>query len=137
MFSRKKRAKDKANPKRRTGSFPRVPFTREHAAILKELNLPWFAALDPANAGMREAALRNALRSVTEAQMAEFVFIVSRPAAESKAVLALGRRTFTEDAMDYALKFICRADLQKIVADDAPLVVAATHTPSESHPNSN
>ena len=120
MFSSKSRVKIKANPGRPTGGFPVVPLTQEHAAILSEIDSPWVSVLNPANSGIpAEMVLRNALKSITEAQMVEYVFVVSRPAAESRAVLARGRGHFTEAATDYALKFICREDLKKIVANPA------------------
>jgi hypothetical protein len=131
MFSRKlKRAKIKVKAARPSGSFPLVPLTHDHCAILSKINSPWFSPLDPSNRGIPgEEVLRNALKSVTEAQVAEFVFVRSRPAAESRAVLARGRTIFTEIATDHLLKWICRADLEKIIANGMIALAGTIRTP--------
>jgi len=136
MFLHKKRVKSEAPAGRPSGKFPIVPFTHEHAAVLSKINSPWFAPLDPVNAGIPgDEVLRNALRSATAAQVAEYVFVVSRPAAQSMALLVRGHSRFTQAAMDYTVKFICPADLEKIVANNASLVVGTIRTPAESPSN--
>ncbi|MCX6928200.1 MAG: hypothetical protein NT154_34070 [Verrucomicrobia bacterium] len=138
MFSHKKRVKIAAKAGVPSGKFPVVPLTQEHAAILSQINSPWFEPLDPANTGIpREEALWHALRSATEAHVAEYVFVVSRPAAESRAVLARGRSHFTEAAMDFALKFVCREDLGKIVAGGALSVLIPVRPAAEFRSSQN
>ena len=89
--------------------------------MLSEINSPWSEVVDPANKSIREQGVcRKILSFATEAQVAEAVFVVSRPAAESKAVLARGRSHFTEVAMAYALKFVFRAGIERIIAERAP-----------------
>jgi len=62
---------------------------------------------------------------LTETQLAEYVFVVSRTAADSEAALARGRGEFAKAAMDYTLRLISRENLAKIVANGAPAIVSA------------
>ena len=120
MFS-KKRSKNTSSAGRPSCKFPTLPLTPEHKAVLSEIGSPWVALVDPANSGiLKEEIFRNALRSATEAQVAEFVFVVGRPATESSAVLCRGRRYFTEAAMSYALSF---TDLRTAITDTARVIV--------------
>lgn len=137
MFSRKKRARSEAEAPVPSASFPTVPFTPEHRAMLSEINSPWSEIVDPANKIIRRQEVsRKILSFATEAQIAEVVFVVSRPVAESKAVLARGRSHFTEAAMAYALKFVFRAGIKRIIAERAPLLVdKACRVAAESRSN--
>ncbi len=124
MFSRKTRTKKKRMAEAPSGRFPVVPLTLEHVDILREINSPWFSVHDPGNSGIpRREALRNALKSATSAQVAEFIFLISRPAAESRAVLEHGRSQFAQAASDYCATVICREGLDQILSNDAALVI--------------
>jgi len=105
-----------------------VPITLDHLAILSKLQSPWARALGCSLAVPQtesRAAFKGALTTVTELELAEFVFVISRSAAESEDLLSRGRAAFSETAMGFALKQISREALAAIVADEAKLLIAS------------
>ena len=116
-----------------------MPFTREHWGILSEINSPWAPMLAQVKPGVpMEGPFRKALKSATETEVAEFVFIMSRSPVESKAVLARGRNHFKETAMSYALKFVYPAGIERFASDNASLLldaIPAVASEPRSNPN--
>ena len=65
-----------------------------------------------------------ALKTASVDRVAEFAFVVSRPAAESKAVLDRGRSEFTEAARQFMRKSLSPDAIKQLFANEAALLIA-------------
>lgn len=112
------------------GTFGAGQLTFAQLAILEEIASPWVEASlrlrdAPRTHDNVEAAFRRAFRGITEVQLAEYVFVTSRPAAESRAVLTRGRGEFTKAALAALKTMIPSQPISHLVADDGALLVSA------------
>ena len=106
------------------GQFHPVDMTPEHLVLLSEIKSPWFALYKGGSDGERIDRFRNVLKSVSVAEIAEFTFVGSRPAAETRAVLARGRSVFSDAAMRFILTVLSLPTLQQIASH--PELLSAT-----------
>jgi hypothetical protein len=101
-----------------------------HLAILEEIASPWTQASRQLGDAPRthanvEAAFRRAFRGITDVQLAEYVFVTSRPPAESRAILTRGRGEFSKAALAVLKTMISSETVSHLVADDGALLVSA------------
>jgi hypothetical protein len=112
------------------GSFPAHSLTLDHALLLREIGSPWSAPFERGNSDAERAAiLRDATRTITVAQLAEFAFVVSRPASAAKLELARGRNAFTAAALAWVQTIISLSDLERLVPNSASVVADTVPKP--------
>lgn len=127
MFWKKKRM-TRPGLAAKPATFDAGQLTLEHVGILKAISSPWSEAnrelilirRTPANA---EAAFKRAFRGLTVAHLAEYRFVTSHPAAESRALLIRGRSEFTKAAMAFVETMLPLGTLSQLVADGGALLI--------------
>jgi hypothetical protein len=99
--------------------------TCEHIAVLAEINSPWIHVF--LFKGTPVENIRAALHDVTQDQIAEFMFVMSRPGLDSKNLLATkGRSELTRAAISFVLRQVPASVLEALAADGGKLTVEAT-----------
>lgn len=107
------------------GHFQVDDMTMAHVDVLREIKSP-FVVYN----GENRAKYIDALRGVSVMQIAEFTFVISRPVAETRAMLARGRSVLADTAMHFVLQAISLPMLQQIEAHPE-LLVAAIRMPGQ------
>jgi hypothetical protein len=112
------------------GTFGAGQLTFAQLAILDEIASPWVEASRRLGDAPRthdnvEAAFRRAFRGIADVQLAEYVFVTSRPPTESRAILTRGRGEFSKAALAVLKTMISSETVSHLVADDGALLVSA------------
>jgi hypothetical protein len=96
-----------------------------HLAILEEIASPWTQAArqlrdTPRTHANVEAAFRREFRGITQVQLAEYVFVTSRPPAESREILSRGRGEFAKAALTALQTMLSSEVISALVAAMGP-----------------